>query len=86
MEERFFGITRADLRGQAYRVAVANTEQFKCEKLGSRQEVSQKLSETPREISVSLPQSISAAHVKSFTKENVKKFFDLLEPKHTAQL
>jgi hypothetical protein len=31
-------------------------------------------------LSVRLPQGISAARVELFTKENVNKFFDLLEP------
>jgi transposase len=83
MEERFFGITRADLRRLAYRLASANnmpnTFSAKSESAGKKW-LKGFLKRHRETLTVRMPQGISAARVKSFTKENVNKFFDLLEP------
>jgi hypothetical protein len=83
MEERFFGVTRADLRRLEYRLAVANnipnSFNVKNEAAGKKW-LKGFLKRHAEILSVRLPQGISAARVKSFTKENVNKFFDLLEP------
>jgi hypothetical protein len=83
MEERFFGVTRADLRRLAYRLAVANnipnSFNVKNEAAGKKW-LKGFLKRHAEILSVRLPHGIQAARVKSFTKENVNKFFDLLEP------
>jgi hypothetical protein len=81
MEERFFGTTRADLKRLIYRLAVANSIpnsfNVKNEAAGRKW-----LKGFPKRHgnSIRLSHGISAARVKSFTKGNVDKFFDLLEP------
>jgi hypothetical protein len=74
MEERFFGITRADLRRRAYRLAVTNDimKSFNVKNEAAGEKWLKGFLKRHAEIqSVRLPQGISAAGVKSFIKENM---------------
>jgi hypothetical protein len=83
MEEIFFGIIRADLRRLAYCLASANNipNPFNAKNESAGKKSLKGFLKRHREIlTVRMPQGISAARVTSFTKENMNKFFDLLEP------
>ena len=83
MEERFFGVTRADLRRLAYRLAVANNIR---NKFNDKSESAGKkwlqgfLKRHASTLSVRIPQGIAMSRVKSFSEENVNNFFNVLEP------
>ncbi|KAJ4446411.1 hypothetical protein ANN_13107 [Periplaneta americana] len=83
MEERFFGVTRTDLKRLAYSLASANNipNKFneKTESAGKKW-LQAFLKRHASTMSVRVPQGISMARVKSFSEENVNIFFNILEP------
>lgn len=82
MDRRFFGLTTVDIRRLAYQLALQNgiSHTFSEEKgLAGKKWLKGFLSRHSN-LTLRTPQGLSKARIKGFTKENVDRFFDLLEP------
>lgn len=82
MERRFFGITQKDVRRLAYSLCKANNikNPFSDAKECAGKKWFSGFLARHKELSLRMPQGISYARIKSFTRENVAAFFDLYEP------
>lgn len=80
MEERFFGYTRGDLKIMAYQLAVKNgiEHPFKNGEAG-RSWIDLFLQRHKKQLSLRKPCGTSFSRTLGFNKENVQKFFKLLE-------
>lgn len=81
MESKFFGLTRRDIKNIAYQIAIANKlpNPFSPNKECAGKKWLKLFLKRHKEISLRKPTGTSFARAKGFTKENVHKFFDLLE-------
>ena len=81
MEARFYGLTLADLKKLAFKIAKANglATRFNQEKeLAGTERLNNYLKRQP-EISLRTPQSTSLARASGFNKTQIHAFYDLLE-------
>lgn len=82
MEERFFGLSRKDVRQFAYQLAVRNDIEnpFSKEKQQAGKTWLRNFLRRNPELSVRTPQGLSFARANNFTPEAVSQFFDIFEP------
>lgn len=80
LEERFFGLTRNDLRRLAFQLAEANeiNHRFSKDKKMAGDKWYYSFITRHPEISLRQPEATSMARAKGFSKDQVKKFFDVL--------
>ena len=82
MEDKYYGLTRNDIKRMAYCLAIRNNLQHpfsKQKESAGRKWLNLFLKRHPN-LSVRKPQPVSDARIKGFTPENVSKFFSILEP------
>lgn len=81
MEAKFYGLTRQDLRNMAYQLVVRNgiKHPFGNNETAGRAWLDHFLFRHRDKISVRKPTGTSFARAMGFTRENVSKFFDILE-------
>ncbi|KAJ8968235.1 hypothetical protein NQ317_011351 [Molorchus minor] len=82
MEQKFFGLSRKDVRCMAYQLAIRNNlkNPFSKEKEQAGKKWLKNFMKRHRELSVRTPQGISYVRAKGFTQEAVTKFFGIYEP------
>lgn len=82
MEKHFFGITKKDVCRLAFSLCRANNVKspFNTAKECAGKKWFSAFMARHKELSLRMPQGISYARIKSFTRENVNGFFDLFEP------
>ena len=82
MDKRFYGLTALDIRKLAFQLAIRNKIPcpFPRDKGAAGKKWLRKFLQRHPNLAFRKPQGISSARVKGFTKENVQKFFDILEP------
>lgn len=82
MDRRFFGLSVTDIRRLAFQLALQNgiSHTFSQDKgLAGKKWLSSFLKRNSN-LTLRKPQGLSKARIKGFTRENVDRFFDLLEP------
>lgn len=81
MEGRFFGLTTRDVRHIAFEVAERNKipHNFNKKVCLAGKDWLYGFRKRHPEISLRIPEATSAARARAFNKQNVDKFFDLLE-------
>lgn len=81
MDQQYFGLRLKDIRYLAFELALRNNLNHPFTKsriIAGKKWLNGFLRRHPT-LSIRTPQSISAARIKGFTKENVDKFFDIYE-------
>ena len=82
METKYFGLTRVDLRRMAYQLAtrngIPNPFSRRNESAG-KDWLKQFLTRHSKKLSIRKPTGTSIARAKSFCRENVEKFFEILD-------
>ncbi|XP_063232742.1 uncharacterized protein LOC134536762 [Bacillus rossius redtenbacheri] len=81
MEERYFGLTIADVKRMAFELAIRNglSHPFNPKKESAGKKWFKLFLKRHPELSLRTPQGVSAARVRSFNAENVNAFFDFYE-------
>ncbi|KAG5864262.1 hypothetical protein JTB14_018016 [Gonioctena quinquepunctata] len=82
MDMRFYGLGLGDIKRLAYQLAIRNGlhHPFTHESGAASEKWLRGFLKRNQNLSIRKPQGISKARMKGFTPENVKKYFDLLEP------
>lgn len=81
MDERFFGLRVSDVKRMAFELAIRNglRHPFNAISGSAGKKWFRLFLKRHQNLSLRTPQGVSAARVKSFTRENVCKFFDIFE-------
>lgn len=82
MEKNFFGLTLSDVKRLAYQLATRNNipHPFSTDKGSAGKKWLKGFLNRHTNLSIRTPRGVSSARVKGFTEDNVKCFFEILEP------
>lgn len=82
MEQKFFGLSRRDVRCMAYQLAKRNDlkNPFSDESRQAGKKWLKNFMKRQKQLSVRTPQGLSYVRAKGFTEDAVNKFFDIYEP------